>query len=107
MRILVDIEGLSWEEAWEITTKTFAYTNHTVLPEALEKWTVELFEYLLPRHLQVIYEINHRFLNEVRYKYPGDEARLVRMSIIEEAPEKRIRMANLAIISSHSINGVN
>ncbi len=106
MRILVDIEGLSWEEAWEITTKTFAYTNHTVLPEALEKWTVELFEYLLPRHLQVIYEINHRFLNEVRYKYPGDEARLVRMSIIEEAPEKRIRMANLAIIGSHSINGV-
>lgn len=106
MRILVDIEGLSWEEAWEITTKTFAYTNHTVLPEALEKWTVELFEYLLPRHLQVIYEINHRFLNEVRYKYPGDEARLVRMSIIEEAPEKRIRMANLAIVGSHSINGV-
>lgn len=106
MRILVDIEGLSWEEAWEITTKTFAYTNHTVLPEALEKWTVELFEYLLPRHLQVIYEINHRFLNEVRYKYPGDEARLVRMSLIEEAPEKRIRMANLAIVGSHSINGV-
>ncbi|MBL8192328.1 MAG: glycogen/starch/alpha-glucan phosphorylase [Blastocatellia bacterium] len=106
MRILVDIEGLSWEEAWGITTNTFAYTNHTVLPEALEKWTVELFEYLLPRHLQVIYEINHRFLNEVRYKYPGDEARLVRMSIIEEAPEKRIRMANLAIVGSHSINGV-
>ncbi|MFY9226561.1 MAG: glycogen/starch/alpha-glucan phosphorylase [Blastocatellia bacterium] len=106
MRILIDIEGLSWEEAWEITTKTFAYTNHTVLPEALEKWTVELFEYLLPRHLQIIYEINHRFLNEVRYRYPNDEARFVRMSLIEEIPEKRIRMANLAIIGSHSINGV-
>ncbi len=106
MRILVDIEGLSWEEAWIITINTFAYTNHTVLPEALEKWTVELFEYLLPRHLQIIYEINHRFLNEVRYRYPNDEARFVRMSLIEEVPEKRVRMANLAIVGSHSINGV-
>lgn len=106
MRILVDIEGLSWEDAWVITTNTFAYTNHTVLPEALEKWPVELFEYLLPRHLQVIYEINHRFLNEVRYRYPNDEARFIRMSLIEEEPEKRVRMANLAIVGSHSINGV-
>ncbi|KAF0239962.1 MAG: starch phosphorylase, partial [bacterium] len=106
MRILVDVEGIAWEEAWDITVSTFAYTNHTVLPEALEKWTVDLFSYLLPRHLQIIYEINHRFLNEVRYRYPNDEARFVRMSIVEEAPEKRICMAHLAIVGSHSVNGV-
>ncbi len=106
MRILIDIEGIGWEEAWDITVNTFAYTNHTVLPEALEKWTVDLFNYLLPRHLQIIYEINHRFLNEVRYRYPNDEARFVRMSIVEEAPEKRVCMAHLAIVGSHSINGV-
>jgi len=106
MRLLMDKEGLSWEKSWDICTKTFAYTNHTILPEALEKWSVEIFESLLPRHLQIIYEINHRFLTMVREKYPGDEGRIMRMSIIEEYPEKSVRMANLAITGSHSVNGV-
>ncbi|MEW6733784.1 MAG: glycogen/starch/alpha-glucan phosphorylase [Acidobacteriota bacterium] len=106
MRILIDLEGLSWEEAWAITTKTFGYTNHTVLPEALEKWSVDLFGYVLPRHLQIIHEINHRFLEQVRARYPGDDARCARMSIIEEGPEKRVRMATLAMVGSHSVNGV-
>jgi glycogen phosphorylase len=106
MRILLDEEGLGWDEAWAITTKTFAYTCHTLLPEALEKWPVKLFEGLLPRHLELVYEINRRFLNEVRARFPGDEARVERMSIIEEGPERRVRMAHLASIGSFSVNGV-
>jgi len=106
MRILVDQENLGWEEAWEITVKTFGYTNHTVLPEALEKWPVSLFERVLPRHLQILYEINRRFLGEVARRWPGDTERLRRMSLMEEGEEKRIRMAHLAIVGSHSVNGV-
>ena len=106
MRILVDEEALSWEEAWDITVETFAYTNHTLLPEALEKWPVSLLEYVLPRHMQIILEINSRFLAEVASKWPGDDDRLRRMSIIEEADTKQVRMAYLAIVGSHSINGV-
>ncbi len=106
MRVLVDEEGLGWDEAWTITTETFGYTNHTVMPEALEKWPVSLMARVLPRHLQLIYEINQRFLDEVRAKYPGDDARAARMSIIEEGREQRVRMANLAIVGSHSVNGV-
>lgn len=106
MRILVDIEGISWEKAWDITVRTFAYTNHTVLPEALEKWPISLFQRVLPRHVQIIYEINRRFLDEVIAKYPSDVNRLRDMSIIEEGSEKRIRMAHLAIVGSHSVNGV-
>ncbi|MCP4152788.1 MAG: glycogen/starch/alpha-glucan phosphorylase [bacterium] len=106
MRILLDKEGLEWDEAWEITTKTFAYTNHTILPEALEKWAVSKLEHLLPRHLQIIYEINHRFLQKVSYLHPGDTELLKRMSIIEEGHGKKARMAHLAIVGSHSVNGV-
>jgi glycogen phosphorylase len=106
MRILLDGEGLGWEEAWYITVRTFAYTNHTVLPEALEKWQVSLFHRVLPRHTQIIYEINRRFLEEVSLRFPGDAIRLREMSIIEEGPEKRINMAHLAIVGSHSVNGV-
>jgi starch phosphorylase len=106
MRILLDIDGLSWDRAWNICTRTFAYTNHTVLPEALETWAVELIGRLLPRHLEIIYEINHLFLQEVASKYPGDEDRLGRMSIIQEGHERRVRMAHLAIVGSHSVNGV-
>jgi glycogen phosphorylase len=106
MRILVDDEGVEWEEAWRITVGTFAYTNHTVLPEALEKWPVWMLEQVLPRHMQIIYEINLRFLEEVRLRFPGDEARLGRMSVIEEDHDRKVRMAHLAIIGSHSVNGV-
>ena len=106
MRILIDIERLDWDAAWEITRKTFAYTNHTVMPEALEAWLVDLMGRVLPRHLQIIYEINHRFLNEVRERFPEDNERYRRMSIIEEGAEKRVRMANLAIVGSHAVNGV-
>lgn len=106
MRILLDVEHLGWDEAWSIVTKTFAYTNHTLLPEALEKWPVSLFEKILPRHLQIIYEINHRFLEEVAQAYPGDFKKRERMSLIEEGKEKQIRMANLAIAGSFSVNGV-
>ncbi len=105
MRILVDVEGLGWDEAWSITTATFGYTNHTVLPEALERWPVDLLGRLLPRHLQIIFEINQRFLDLVREK-GGDDERCRRMSIIEEDGEKRVRMAHLAIVGSHSVNGV-
>jgi starch phosphorylase len=105
MRILVDEEGLGWDEAWSLSTAVFGYTNHTVLPEALERWPVALFERLLPRHLQIVYEINRRFLDLVRAR-GGDHARCRRMSIIEEEPEKRVRMAHLAIVGSHSVNGV-
>jgi glycogen phosphorylase len=106
MRILVDVEELDWDTAWDITCKTFAYTNHTVMPEALERWVVDLFGRVLPRHLQIIHEINHRFLDEVRQRFPGDDERCRRMSIIEEGQEKRVRMANLAIVGSHAVNGV-
>jgi len=106
MRILVDDCKMGWDMAWDVTTRTFAYTNHTIMPEALESWPVTLFEKLLPRHLQIIYEINFRFLQEVAIKFPGDNDRLRRMSIIEESNPKKIRMAHLAVIGSHSINGV-
>ena len=106
MRLLMDEKELSWNEAWEITTKTMAYTNHTLLPEALEKWPVELFEKLLPRLLQIIYEINARFLKSVAAKWPGDINRQKRMSIIEEGGVKYVRMAYLAIVGSFSVNGV-
>lgn len=106
MRLLMDQEGLGWNKAWNITVNVFAYTNHTVLPEALEKWRISLLGNLLPRHLEIIYEINRRFLDKVRDSYPGDEARAARMSIVAEGPEPMIRMANLAIVGSHSVNGV-
>ena len=106
MRILVDLEGFSWEQAWDITTKVFAYTNHTLLPEALEKWSVDLLGRLLPRHLQIIFEINYRFLKQVSWKYPGDVERLKRMSLVEEGEHRAVRMAYLAIVGSHSVNGV-
>jgi starch phosphorylase len=106
MRLLVDKHLMGWEEAWEITQKTFAYTNHTLLPEALEKWPVQLFGSLLPRHLEIIYEINRRFLDEIRLKYPYDAARLGRMSLIDESGERYVRMAYLATVGSHKVNGV-
>lgn len=106
MRILIDEEKLDWNTAWDVTVKTFAYTNHTVMPEALETWPAALFERLLPRHMQIIYEINLRFLKEVSTKFPGDNDRLRRMSIIEEGETKRIRMGHLSVIGSHSVNGV-
>jgi starch phosphorylase len=106
MRLLVDEKKLNWETAWELTQRCLAYTNHTILPEALEKWQVSLFEKVLPRHLQIIYEINHRFLYSVRLAGDGDDATLRRMSIIEEDPVKSVRMAHLAVVGSHSVNGV-
>ena len=106
MRLLIDNHSLDWDKAWFITQKTFAYTNHTLLPEALERWSVSLFGRLLPRHLEIIYEINHRFLKDVRTWYPNDEARVERLSIFEEGGEKSIRMAHLACVGSHAINGV-
>lgn len=106
MRTLVDEKELSWEEAWEITQQSIGFTNHTLLPEALEKWPVPLLEHVLPRHLQIIEEINRRFLEQVASAYPGDMDRLRRMSLIEESTPKQVRMANLAIVGSHSINGV-
>ena len=106
MRILVDAEELPWERAWDITVRTFGYTNHTLLPEALEKWAVSLLGRVLPRHLQIIYEINRRFLEELGRRFPGDVDRMRRASIIEEGDEKRVRMAHLAVIGSHAVNGV-
>jgi glycogen phosphorylase len=106
MRLLVDEHGLDWDTAWNVTRHTFAYTNHTLLPEALEKWPVALFGRLLPRHLEIIYEINARFLEEVRAKFPGDDARVARMSLIDESGERSVRMANLATVGSHRVNGV-
>ena len=106
MRILVDAEELGWDEAWDITTRTFGYTNHTVMPEALERWTVALLGQLLPRHLQIIYEINARFLGTVRARFGPDDARCRRMSLIDEDGERRVRMAALAIVGSHGVNGV-
>ena len=106
MRLLVDIHHLEWEHAWSITTRTFSYTNHTLMPEALETWPVALFESILPRHLQIIYEINQRFLLEVMHHSPGDNELLKRMSIIDETRGRRVRMAHLAIVGSHHVNGV-
>src|SRR3954470_23859939 len=105
MRLLVGEHSLSWEEAWDVTQKTFAYTNHTLLPEALEKWSVELFGALLPRHLEIVYEINRRFLEELRAK-KIDEARMARLSLIDESGGRYVRMANLATVGSHAVNGV-
>ncbi len=106
LRLLLDRFHLSWEKAWEISTRIFAYTNHTLLPEALETWPISLFEKLLPRHLLIIYEINHHFLKEVSYRYPGDIDVLRRMSLIGEEGEKHVRMSHLAIVGSYKVNGV-
>ncbi|MCX7072250.1 MAG: glycogen/starch/alpha-glucan phosphorylase [Gammaproteobacteria bacterium] len=106
MRLLTDEHGLPWSQAWEITRKTFGYTNHTLLPEALERWPLELFKRVLPRHLEIIYEINARFLEEVRSRYFGDGDRIARMSLIDESGERYVRMAHLACVGSHAINGV-
>ena len=106
MRLLVDEHDMDWDQAWNITRHTFAYTNHTLLPEALETWPLPLFKSVLPRHLEIIYEINRQFLDEVRARYPNDNERLARMSLISEAGEKSVRMANLACVGSHSVNGV-
>ncbi|KAK5135683.1 Non-essential glycogen phosphorylase [Meristemomyces frigidus] len=105
-RILIDLEGLEWDEAWSIVQKTFGYTNHTVLPEALEKWSVPLFQHLLPRHLQIIYDINAIFLHYVERNFPKDREMLGRVSVIEESQPKMVRMAYLAVIGSHKVNGV-
>ena len=106
MRLLVDERCLDWDAAWAITVQTFGYTNHTLLPEALETWPLPMFAALLPRHLEIIYEINRRFLDEVRARFPGDEARVARMSLIGDEGGKRVRMAHLASVGSHAINGV-
>src|SRR5512132_3242078 len=106
MRILLDEAHLDWDEAWDLTQRTLAYTNHTLLPEALEKWPLVWFERMLPRHLDIIYEINRRLIDEVRRRFPGDEGRVQRVSLVEEGAERKIRMANLAIVGSHSTNGV-
>ena len=106
MRLLLDEHGMDWDSAWSLTEQTLAYTNHTLLPEALEKWPLPLIGSLLPRHLEIIYEINRRFLDQVRAKFPGDEGRVARMSIIDEHGERHVRMAHLAAVGSHAINGV-
>jgi starch phosphorylase len=106
MRLLVDEYGFGWDEAWGITTHCFAYTNHTVLPEALETWPVTLLERVLPRQLQIIYEINRRFLMDVRARFPGDDARVAKMSLFAETPEKRLKMAHLCVVGSQIVNGV-
>jgi starch phosphorylase len=106
MRLLVDKNGLEWDAAWSITTRTFAYTNHTLLPEALERWPLSMFKRVLPRHMEIIFEINARFLDEVRLRFFGDEQRLARMSLIDEHGERYVRMANLASVGSFAINGV-
>ncbi|MEA5113653.1 MAG: glycogen/starch/alpha-glucan phosphorylase [Geobacteraceae bacterium] len=106
MRLLVDEHDMDWDKAWEITCNTFGYTNHTLLPEALEKWPLQLFEQILPRHLEIVYEINRRFLELVREVFPGDEQRAARMSLIDEDGERHVRMAHLACVGSHAVNGV-
>ncbi len=106
MRLLVDEHGMEWEAAWDVTVQTMGYTNHTLLPEALEKWSLGLFAWLLPRHLEIIYEINRRLLDAVRTRFPGDQGRVARMSLIDEQGERYIRMANLACAGSHAVNGV-
>src|SRR6185295_13717204 len=105
MRILLDEAELPWQKAWDLTERTLAYTNHTLLPEALEKWPLRWFESLLPRHLEIIYEINRRLLDKVRIRFPGEESRAGSVSLIEEGSERKVRMANLAIVGSHSANG--
>jgi starch phosphorylase len=106
MRLLLDQARLGWEEAWDLTVRTLAYTNHTLLPEALERWPVPFFETLVPRHLEIIYEINRRFVDDIRRRFPGDEARVARMSMVEPGPVNKVRMAHLAVVGSHSTNGV-
>src|SRR5260370_28509878 len=106
MRILLDDVHLGWDQAWDLTKKTLGYTNHTLLPEALEKWPVTWFEILLPRHLELIYEINRRLIDEVRVRFPGDEGRVQRMSMVAETIPRKIRMTNLAIVRSLSPNAV-
>ncbi|MGP0027023.1 MAG: glycogen/starch/alpha-glucan phosphorylase [Streptosporangiaceae bacterium] len=106
MHLLVDENGVGWRQAWSITRRTFAYTCHTLLPEALETWPVEMFERLLPRHLEIIYALNQFFLEDVRARYPGDDERVARMSLIQEEPERRVRMANLAVVGTFAVNGV-
>lgn len=106
MRILIDLEGLSWDKAWDITVKTCAYTNHTVLPEALERWPTGMLENILPRHMEIIYHINFLHLQEVEKRYPGDWDKLRVMSLIEEEGVKRVNMAHLSIVGSHAVNGV-
>ena len=106
MRLLVDEHGMPWDTAWQVTQKTFAYTNHTLLPEALEKWPIDLFGRLLPRHLDIIYEINQRFLDQVRLQFPKDDGKLAALSLIDESGERYVRMANLASVGSYAINGV-
>ncbi|MBX3437830.1 MAG: glycogen/starch/alpha-glucan family phosphorylase, partial [Planctomycetaceae bacterium] len=106
MRILLDDAGLGWEDAWDLTIRTLAYTNHTLLPEALEKWPVRMFELVCPRLLEIIYEINRRFLDGARQRFPSDESRLQRLSLVEDGPTRHVRMANLAIVGTHSTNGV-
>jgi len=106
MRLFVDEHQMDWDKAWDVTQKTLGYTNHTLLPEALEKWSLPLFASILPRHLEIIYEINRRFLDEVRAKFPGDDARVTRMSLIDEHDEKYVRMAYLATVGTHAVNGV-
>ena len=106
MRLLVDVENVAFDEAWEVTRKTCAYTNHTVLPEALERWPVKMLENMLPRHLQIIYLINAKHLAEVAKAFPNDSGKLREMSLVEEDGEKRINMAYLAIVGSHAVNGV-
>src|SRR5207248_8732754 len=106
MRILLDEAGLGWEQAWDLARQTLAYTNHTLLPEALEKWPLAWFELLLPRHLEIILEINRRLLDAVRARFPGDEGRVQRVSLLEDGGQRKVRMANLAIVGTHSTNGV-
>jgi len=106
LRILLDEEKLSYDQAWDIVYNTFSYTNHTVLPEALEKWSVGLIGKLLPRHLELIYLINHYYLERLRHRYPGDNLKIARMSLVEEGDDKKIRMAYLSIVCSHTVNGV-
>ena len=106
MRLLLDEYAIDWDEAWEITTKTFGYTNHTLLPEALESWSLPLFKKVLPRHLEIVYEINRRFLDHAGFRFRGDDERMARLSLIDEHGEKKVRMANLACVGSHAINGV-
>ena len=106
MRLLIDVHSLGWDEAWDIVTRTFSYTNHTLLPEALEKWSVDLLQHLLPRHLQIIYEINSRWLDTVQAAFPGDTALVQSLSLVQEGDHKAIRMAHLSVVGSHTVNGV-
>jgi len=106
MRLLIDEHGLAWDEAWKITQQAVSYTNHTLMPEALESWAIPLFEALLPRHMEIVYEINRRFLDEIRARFPGDEELVRRLSLIAEGGERRVRMAHLSVLASHKVNGV-